>query len=194
MLKNKTRGVIFDLDGTLVDSKLDFVAMRKDLGFAANIDILETISAVDDQIERKRLEGIVHLHELAGANRAISFPGAHEILTLLSKNKIPVGVFTRNSRSTAEHTLKRVGLKISLIIAREDAPPKPDPAGLHLIIDNWGIKPHETLFIGDDIFDLDAGHRAGIPTLLFAPNKPNFNHDRNKIITHLMEIENYLML
>lgn len=190
----KKRGVIFDLDGTLVDSKLDFAAMRRDLGFPSDAMILETIAAIDDEAERRRLEHIMHLHEMDGADRAIAFPGAHDLLETLVKNHILVGIFTRNSRATAKHTLLHVGLKISVIVAREDAPPKPDPAGLHLITDKWGIKTHEALFVGDNLFDLEAGRNAGIATALFAPIHPDFDHDHTEIVSSLMDIEKYLEL
>lgn len=192
MRNRKKRGVIFDLDGTLVDSKLDFAAMRRDLGFAPDAEILETIAAVGDNAERKRLEDIVHLHEFAGANNAVAFPGALDLLGMLAKNNISVAIFTRNSRATAEYTLKRVGFEISFIVAREDAPPKPDPAGLHLITCKWDIKAHEALFVGDYLYDLEAGRLAGIQTILFAPTPPDFKHDHTEIVSSLMGIEKYI--
>ena len=190
----KKRGVVFDLDGTLVDSKLDFAAMRRDLGFTSDLEILETIAAVEDDTERRRLENIVHAHEIAGAEHATAFPGAHELLATLAKNAIPVAIFTRNSRATAERTLINVKFDLSFIVAREDAPPKPDPAGLFLIISKWNIKPHEALFVGDYLFDLEAGRRAGIPTVLFAPTTPSFTHDHTEIVSNLTAIEKYLGL
>ena len=94
-------GVIFDLDGTLVDSRLNFDAMRRDLKFSPEAAILETIAAIGDEAERRRLEDIIHAHEIAGADCAVPFSGAHELLLILAKSNIRVAIFTRNSRIIA---------------------------------------------------------------------------------------------
>ena len=119
------RGIIFDLDGTLVDSRLDFAAMRRDLGLPERTPILEALAAVGDDGERTRLEGIVLRHELAGAERATLMPGVEHLWSELARRDLRTAVFTRNARAVTEHTLARVGLAVDLIIAREDAPPKP---------------------------------------------------------------------
>lgn len=192
MVSKRKRGVIFDLDGTLVDSRLDFKAMRRDLNIPPEAEILETIAAVSDATERRRLESIVLSHEIAGANCARPFPGAHQLLESLTKNGVRVAIFTRNARSVAEMTLARVGFDIQLIVAREDAPPKPNPAGLHLILSRWNVQPQDALFVGDYLFDLQAGRQAKIPTLLFAPTPPDFIHNHQEIISSLCEVEEYL--
>lgn len=185
------RGAIFDLDGTLVDSRLDFAAMRRDLAFDPGAPILEAIAQIGDATERRRLEAIVHAHECAGADRATPYPGAHELLAALAARGIPVAIFTRNSREITLRTLARAGLDVPLVVSREDAPPKPDPAGLFLILKRWGLAPHEALFIGDYLFDLEAGRRAGVPTVLFAPIEPDFDHDHAEVVTSLAELAKF---
>lgn len=53
------RGIIFDLDGTLVDSQLDFVSMRADLAIPDGADILTWIASAEPP-EQERLHAIVH--------------------------------------------------------------------------------------------------------------------------------------
>ena len=49
----QVRGIIFDLDGTLVDSRLDFDAMRHEMGLPTGIPILEGLAAIPDGLDRE---------------------------------------------------------------------------------------------------------------------------------------------
>ena len=157
------RGIIFDLDGTLVDSRLDFDAMRREMGLPVGVPILEGLANVPDGPERG----------------------------------IPSAVLTRNSRESAERTLHRWKLSFSQIVTREDAPPKPDPAGVHLIADRWGLPPHQLVVIGDYLFDLQAGRRAGTRSVLFAPGEcPEFANEADFVLRdfrHAVDLLNQLV-
>lgn len=184
--------MIFDLDGTLVDSQLDFAAMRRDLRISSELGILESIAAIQNSKEQQRLLGIVHSHEMAGASRATPISGANELLRMLKPRDIKTAIFTRNSKLVTERSLQCLDVEIPLIVAREDAPPKPDPAGLLLILDKWKFSADEVLFVGDYLYDLEAGKRAGIQTLLFTPAEPDFTHDHPEVISGLMAVIDYL--
>ncbi len=173
--KRVLRGVIFDLDGTLVDSRLDFEVIRRDMGLPSGVPILEAVEQTEAATERERLQAILHRHELAGAEQATLFDGVPEFLQWLEANSLRRAVLTRNSRTSTDIVLARLGLQFDRVLTREDAPPKPDPAGLLLISRAWNIPPAELLFCGDYHFDLEAGSRAGMVTALFAPDElPNF--------------------
>ena len=97
-------------------------------------------------------------------------------------------MLTRNSRETTERTLNRWGLSFSQIVTREDAPPKPDPAGVRLIARRWGLPTHQIIVIGDYLFDLQAGRRAGMRSDLFAPNEtPPFANEADFILRDYRE-------
>jgi len=183
---------VFDLDGTLVDSQLDFAAMRRALRFRDDVDILTEIAAISDAAERSRLENIVHEHERAGAAAAVLFPGVEELFAALAAQRINTAIFTRNSRATTLATLSRLRLDVSLVVAREDAPPKPSPVGLHRILSQWRFTADDVLFIGDFIHDLEAGQRAGVQTLLFAPTPAPFDHQHAHVITRITDILRFL--
>ena len=72
------RGVIFDLDGTLADSRLDFVAMRHEMELPPDVPILEALTRLDP-LHADRCRAILHRHELAGAERAVLLPGVAEL-------------------------------------------------------------------------------------------------------------------
>ena len=159
-------GIIFDLDGTLVDSRLDFELIRQEIGLPEGQPILEAIEHMAED-EARRCHEILDLHELAGAERARMIPGAAELLATLAERSIPLGLLTRNSRRATEVTLGRLDLSFDKVLAREDASAKPDPAAIHLICDSWGIPASQIAVIGDFHFDLEAGRRAGTWTVLY---------------------------
>ncbi len=191
--KRLLRGVIFDLDGTLVDSRLDFEAIRRDMGLPSGVPILEAVEQTESVAERERLQAILHRHELTGAEQATLFEGVSEFLLWLKKNGLPRAVLTRNSRASTEIVLARLGLQFDMVLTREDAPPKPDPAGLLLISQAWNIPPAELLFCGDYLFDLEAGSRAGMLTALFAPaERPRFAIQADYVLKHFSDAAAWL--
>ena len=74
------RGLIFDLDGTLVDSGLDFAEIRRETGFPEGEGLLEHLQSVTDPCRKAEAEAIIERHELEGARRANWMPGAGELL------------------------------------------------------------------------------------------------------------------
>ncbi|MCX7700385.1 MAG: HAD family hydrolase [Gemmataceae bacterium] len=159
------RGVIFDMDGTLVSQELDFEAIRRDIGLPAGTPLLEAMAKMPPE-QRAWAQAILDRHEQQAAEKARVFDGIPEFLHWLDRRQIRRGLLTRNSRRSVETVLKRVGLWFDPIVAREDGPPKPNPDGIWTICRAWGFPPAEVLMIGDYIFDIDAGRRAGTKTAL----------------------------
>lgn len=163
------RGIIFDLDGTLVDSHLDFEAIRREMCLPSQTPILEALMRAPQGPELERMHAVLRAHELRSAHRATLFEGVAEFLDWMDQRRLPRAILTRNSRECTEIVISRLELQFSCVLTREDAPPKPDPAGLLAICDQWRLPPAEVVFCGDYLFDLQAGRRAGMRTILFAP-------------------------
>ncbi len=188
MSRRRHKGVIFDLDGTLADSRLDYARMRVDLGLAPATPILEALAAEPNAAVRERGHAIILEHELAGARAATAMPGAVELVAELRAQGMRCGVFTRNARAVTELTLARLGLVVDHVVAREDAPPKPDPTGLLRICQAWGVEVGAVVYVGDYLYDLEAGRNAGMRTVLYAPAEPDFAHDCGDVIRSLAEL------
>jgi HAD superfamily hydrolase (TIGR01509 family) len=161
------RGVIFDLDGTLVDSRLDFDAMRREIGLPRGTPVLEGVMAMPSTTAPAAWE-IVERHERIGAETAKAIPGVVELLAELARRQIHTAVVTRNGRRFARETLKRLTLPIELVISRDDAPPKPNPAALLRVLSTWNVAGENAAMIGDFRFDLEAGRAAGMRTVLYS--------------------------
>lgn len=161
------RGIVFDLDGTLVDSGLDFDLMRSEMGLSPGQPVLEAITAMAEP-QASACRAILARHEWAGVDRATAMPGARELLHELQTRRVQLAVLTRNRRAIADATLERCGLQcFPHVLGREDAPAKPDPAAIWMLCERWSLSPGEVAMVGDYRFDLEAGRRAGSRTVWY---------------------------
>lgn len=168
------KAFVFDLDGTLVDSQIDFDGLAQALGLKNEDPILETIKDWPPD-EKKRAMEIVHQFELQGAKRSKLFEGVRDFLSLLEERKIPKALFTRNSRTIADFTLRSHKLFFDVVMTRDEGPPKPEPHGLRAIAKTFQLQNSEMLFIGDYLFDLQAGIASQTPTALYLKSDPDFD-------------------
>ena len=162
----RVRGIVFDMDGTLVESALDFDAMRREMNLPAGQPVLEALAAMPED-EARRCCAILDRHERLGAERAFIIPGVPELLAWLNEQGIHQAVWTRNGREAARMTLERLNLRFDQVVTREDGPAKPDPSAIWAICDAWQTERREVILIGDYVFDLEAAQRAGIRGVLF---------------------------
>ncbi len=162
-------GIIFDLDGTIVDSGLDFDLMRREMELPPG-PILESLARLPEP-RATACRQILERHELNGAHRADLMPGVTQFLDRVRARGLRTALITRNSRAVTLLTIGRFSLSFDPIIAREDAPAKPDPAGIHMICGAWGVRPERVAMLGDYRFDLEAGRRAGAKTVLYTAGR-----------------------
>jgi phosphoglycolate phosphatase len=174
------RGVVFDLDGTLVAQEIDFEAIRRELGVASGTPLLEFLDNLAEP-QRSAVWEIVDRHERNAAAVAELHSGVAEFLAWLDARGIRRAVLSRNSRRSVDTALTRVGLTFDPVVAREDAPFKPSPQGLWQICEAWQVVPAEVLMVGDYIYDLQAGRSAGTKTALIT-------HGRDWHFAHLADV------
>lgn len=159
------QGVIFDMDGTLIDSRLDFEAMRIEMGLSPRLRILEAIAELPEE-QAAECRRILERHELEGAERATLLPGAREVVDALHERGVHMAIATRNSRIISLRMLGALGLNFDLVLTRDCGPIKPDPWSVLHACQTWGIPPQNAVMIGDYRFDVDAGRLAGAHTVL----------------------------
>jgi HAD superfamily hydrolase (TIGR01549 family) len=167
------RGVVFDLDGTLVDSRLDFDAMRREMELPPDQPILEALVRLEPR-QAARCQAILHRHELAGAERATLLAGAGELVATLHARGVRLAIATRNSRQIAAATLAKHDLAIELVFTRDDGPVKPDPWAVQEACRQWDVAASDVVVIGDYRFDVECGRAAGARTVLLThPQEPH---------------------
>lgn len=159
---------LFDMDGTLTCAMHDFDAIRAKLDLPIGVPILEALAAMpaDQALEKHRGLDKLELDMAAGAKPQ---PGCIELLEHLAAMQLQMGIVTRNGKEIAYATLKACGLEHffneQTIIGRHCCAAKPDPAGIHLLLQRWSAKAEQAVMVGDYLFDLEAGLAAGVATV-----------------------------
>lgn len=162
------RAWIFDMDGTLTVPMHDFDAIRDQLGLPQGKPILEALAAMDPTEAAPKHAQLDDL-ELDLARGGQAAEGVLAFLQALAARGVAMGVLTRNSRRNALVTLEAAGLLSCFdprhVLGRDDAPPKPDPAGILRLLSALDTAAGEAVMVGDYRFDLEAGRRAGTSTV-----------------------------
>ena len=173
------RGLIFDLDNTLADSRLDFEAMRREMGLPPGQPILEGIARLSES-QAAACREILHRHELAGAEQATLLPGVRELLAEVARRGLHQAIATRNSRQIALATLHKLGIEIELVLTRDCGPIKPDPWPVREACCRWDVSPREVAVIGDFRFDIECGRSAGAKTVLLTHDERPHEHPNDE--------------
>jgi phosphoglycolate phosphatase len=178
--------VIFDVDGTLMDSQVMIVASLSAAFTGENLPVpdrsamlsiigLSLFNAM--QTLRPEDEEAVH-HRLAErykqafwgfrqgqAHPELPYDGAFEALRRLkARNDVTLGIATGKSQRGVRHIVDQFGLEgiFSTIQTSDDAPSKPHPAMILQAIDAVGADPRDTTMIGDAVFDMQMAGAAGV--------------------------------
>ena len=184
------RAVIFDLDGTLTEPFFDFDAIRREMGLPDDGGpVLEAMEKMSP-IQRQRAEGILETHEQRAVEESRLNPGARQTLAALRRRGILIGVLTRNRRDNAAAVADRHRLQLDCIMGREDGPVKPDAFGVLEICQRFGVKPHQTLVVGDYLFDLLSANAAGAVSVLLTshPHADRFANQAALTIENLGQL------
>lgn len=184
----KISAVLFDLDGTITQPCIDFDAIRAEIGGLQGT-ILEATAKMTSA-EKARVEEILRRHEaIAAANSELN-PGAAKLIEQLRQESRKVAIITRNSHDSVGQIAKIHKLTFDAVYTREDGPPKPNPFGVLHLCEILGVKPQDTLVVGDYLYDLVSGRRAGAKTVLLSTNEnyADFTDEADYLIHTLDEI------
>lgn len=162
---------MFDLDGTLVNSKLDFDLMRSELGILDRRPILEEIMAESCEERKQEMISVVERHEKEGAQQSILFEGCIDLINKIDQEGVSRGLLTRNSRLCTSLTLDKHDLSFELVLTREDVNlPKPDPEGLIMAMEFFKARPENSIYVGDFEIDILAAKNAGMRSIYIGDN------------------------
>jgi pyrophosphatase PpaX len=104
-------------------------------------------------------------HYIASLPQVRLYDGIREVLEEAGARGIFRGVITGKGRATTEVTLMHLGVRtlLDLVLTADELPkPKPDPGGIHWILNRAGAAPEEALMVGDLPADIEAARAAGV--------------------------------
>jgi HAD superfamily hydrolase (TIGR01509 family) len=183
--------IAFDLDSTLTRPYLDFRQLRQQLGLPEG-DILKWLADLPPS-EQARALSIIETFEQDGVENVAWNDGAQETLEAVRAMGLPSAIVTRNSRASLLAVCGRLDIRVDLLVAREDAPPKPDPACLHYTAERLRVAIEHLLVVGDYRHDIDAGRAAGAITVLLTNGQaPSWPVEADLVIERLVELLGYL--
>jgi phosphoglycolate phosphatase len=184
--------VIFDLDGTLIDSRLDLVhsvnaALRhigrpelpdeviaSYVGDGAPILIQRALGGekVDEALVRKGLEFFLSYYREHKLDHTTVYPGIAEALAAIqnSGNGMPrkMAVLSNKPVNPSRAIVEALGLRpfFSQIYGGNSfATKKPDPEGARKLLEESGVRPEEAAIVGDSHVDIETGRNAGLWTV-----------------------------
>ena len=176
--------MLFDFDGTLAILNLDFAAMRQRLltftvaqGVAPQevhgLDILELLDHAATLLHQRHPEQaadfvrsarqLLQDMEVEAAHRGGLLPGVPELLEVLQRENIGVGIVTRNCDAAVRVTFPHVDIYCQAFIPRDRVTQvKPHPAHLQAALDCLGTTPARAIMVGDGAMDIQAGKALGM--------------------------------
>jgi len=173
--------ILFDLDGTLVDSAADLAAAVNRLREEIGLQLLETVEVCamigdgatmlvrralpDGLFSAARLQRFLELYRQGLSDHTLPYPGIRKFLKKHPPGKL--GVVTNKPLLLAEELLARLQLRtlFGTVVGGDSCThKKPRPEPVFLAIQQLGADPTRTVMVGDHYVDLAAGHAAGVRT------------------------------
>ena len=185
------KAVLFDLDGTLIDTAADFIRIIQDMCREENRDIVDA-ALIRTQVSEgaRAMVKLVYPHldvedpiflahrqrflDIYNADIAVDtdlFEGMYPLLEALEAKQIPWGIVTNKPRWLSEALLDALNLteRCAVLVCPEDVKKtKPDPEPMYLAASQINIDAKECIYVGDHPRDIDAGRHAGMYTILAA--------------------------
>ncbi len=187
--------LIFDLDGTLIDSAPD---IRSSLNAALAEQDLEPASMTDvrrwmgdgaavlveralnarrwvpggagrSHLGKRVLQRFLDIYEASPASATRLFPHVMETLTSLAKMGIKQGICTNKPLNHSLKVVKAMGMDrfFGCVVAGDSTPrSKPHPLPLLLCLEQLGSSPVSSIMVGDSPIDLATARSAGMPSIL----------------------------
>nr|WP_235937745.1 HAD-IA family hydrolase [Marinobacter caseinilyticus] len=179
--------VLFDLDGTLLDTAPDFIRclnqLREQLGappLAPEV-IRPAVSSgaramiqvgfgltPDDRDYAARHAAFLDLYEAGVAEETRLFPGMGDVLDWLEQHRIPWGIVTNKPVRFTTPLLAGLALGsrcASVVCPDHVEQRKPHPESLYLACQQMGVDGRQGLYVGDHLRDIEAGRSAGMTTV-----------------------------
>ena len=186
-MKIGIRGVLLDLDGTLLDTApdmaaalnrlrgeegtppLEFDAIRPHVSHGAAALVRLGFPAADDQLFETLRQRFIDVYAAQIANETRLFPGFETVLQTIESRGLPWGVVTNKQTSLTCALLAQLNLahRAACVVCGDTVSQrKPHPAPLLHAANLLGLEPQSCIYVGDAERDVQAGRAAGMRTVI----------------------------
>ena len=215
----RVQAVLFDLDGTLADTSpdmtdalnilfqrynkptLDYQSVRPhtsrgsvamiQLGFDEPLEEQHSMQLRDEFLE-------IYAENLCKQTKL--FPGIDELLDSLDEFEIPWGIVTNKPGALAEPLVQELGIAfraVCMVSGDSLSRRKPDPDQLYHAANMLGVSEQNTVYMGDDPRDVQAGKAAGMQTAVAAygyiqDNQNPENWGSDVVLQHALHLKDWL--
>ncbi|ENV06861.1 MAG TPA: HAD-IA family hydrolase [Acinetobacter parvus] len=185
------KAVLFDLDGTLIDTAADFIRIIQQMcrdeqrpvveaeiirtqvseGARAMVQLVYPEMDVTDPVFLAHRQRFLNTY---GDNIVVDtnlFEGMYPLLEELEAHQIPWGIVTNKPRGLSELLLAALNLteRCAVLVCPEDvSKTKPDPEPMYLAAKQLNLEARDIIYVGDHPRDIDAGRNAEMYTILAA--------------------------
>ncbi len=185
------RAVVFDLDGTLVDSAADLMhasnallaelgrppvdlpAVRSFIGDGAAKLVERILAATGDLPEPEETAAHVRrflaIYEADPSSHSALYPGVADTLKALAGAGLTLGICTNKPMVATGRLLADLGIAdlFAAVVGGDSFPSrKPSPEPVLGLLDRMGVRPEDTAFVGDNEHDVAAARAAGLARVL----------------------------
>ncbi len=217
--KQPLHAVLFDLDGTLLDTAPDFAVVVNQLrqrykkpaldyssirntvshGARALVTLAFQLQEGDQDFEKLRQE-LLQLYSEHLAVKTTPFPGISDLLDWLDQENLAWGIVTNKPRRYAEPILQALALheRCHTLVCPDDVShTKPDPEPLLLACTEMQCTVKNAVYLGDHRRDIEAGQNAGMKTIAvnygyIESNDPIQHWQADFTVEHASEIQTLL--
>lgn len=173
---------LFDLDGTLIDSvyqhvlawrealqraatRLSAWRIHRRIGMSGGLLVNALLRESGHDISQQDAEQLQQWHEEAYAkfvSQVRPLPGAVELLHYLAKIKVPFAIATSGQMESVRHSpeLLEIGPEVPVVTRDQVRHAKPDPDLFLAAAERLGASIHDSIVVGDSVWDLLAARRA----------------------------------
>ncbi len=164
--------LVLDIDGTLVKPDIDWAYVRRRLSeLGINVphkpvaEILARVAMHNPRLAKSVEDEIVGI-ERRSAERVRQDPELRDLLSRFKSRGVRIAVVTLRGRETAIKVLESLGISdlVDVLVTREDSYDR--KAQLRTVMRILGAEPSQTYFLGDTVWDLEAGKSEGVNVLL----------------------------